>query len=78
MASHTVTIYEKPLITDLSCSFLYFWKSMKTVHLAFFYVYETCMIGVFRQPGHAAIIHLNQLCAQKSLWPKSQRNMFVT
>ena len=30
-ASHTISIYEKILIIELSCNFLYLWNCMKSV-----------------------------------------------
>ena len=35
---HKLSIYEKSLIIDLSCNFLYLWNCMKSVWLAFFYL----------------------------------------
>ena len=37
-SGHTISIYEKSLIIDISCSFLYLWNFMKSVLVAFFYI----------------------------------------
>ena len=49
-ASHTISIYGKILIIDLSCNFLYLWNCMKSV-----------MISIFGQHGNIIVTNSNQV-----------------
>ena len=48
--SHTISIYRKMFIIEISCNFLYVWSCMEFYDKKF-PIYENCITRIFDQPG---------------------------